>query len=78
MENPLPYRSFLMRIGREAGEGAGVSPGRWFFDVVYIQTDEKQRFDSLQELLIYLCDQVEEMALDQKPYAKLIDMEIIK
>ncbi len=54
MSPPIEYMSFLIRLWREAEAAAGSASAEWHCEVEHIQTGQRWRFDTLDELLDFL------------------------
>ena len=53
----IEYTSFLVRLWREVGDERLVLPTAWQAEVEHIQTGERWRFETLEQLLDFLGQQ---------------------
>lgn len=60
-ENGTRYASFLLRLWRTGQQEAAQPAAGWQGEAEHIQTRQRWSFDTLDELLRLLCDQLEEV-----------------
>lgn len=56
MQNKIEfvYASFLIRLWRQTGPLSEVNPGDWQSEVEHIQSGQRWKFHTLEDLLIFL------------------------